>query len=116
MAKSKGETQRGPICTPMSRAPYTAISTHGNTKTTMETANGLTQAAMVNIKATPEGISSQWVRSLISRSLSHKNNAASPDPRAGPVGSRVRANGVAERSRQQRNLAGRYELPGQQLD
>jgi len=58
MAKSKGETQRGPICTPMARAPYTAISTHGNTKTTMETANGLTQAAMVNIKATPEGISS----------------------------------------------------------
>jgi len=51
---------RGSLDSPMSSAPWKSISLHGNTtaKTDMNTANGITQAAMVPVKARPIGVDS----------------------------------------------------------
>lgn len=51
--------KKGVLDSPMSRAPWQKISLHGNTsaKTDMNTANGITQAAMVPVKAKPVGVS-----------------------------------------------------------
>lgn len=57
MAKKTG---KGSLDSPMSSAPWKNISLHGNTsaKTDMNKANGITQAAMVPVKAKPIGVDS----------------------------------------------------------